>query len=46
MTQVFGGFLLLLGGDGSCGEAAGCMAGSGPCFIQMCPSLSAHQNKN
>ena len=30
MTQGFGGFLLLLGG--SCGEGAGCRAGTGPQF--------------
>ena len=32
MTQGFGGFLLLLGGDSGCGEGAGCRAGGGPGF--------------
>ena len=32
MTQWFSGFLFLLGGDGGCGEGAGCRAGTGPGF--------------
>ena len=32
MTQVFGSFLLLLGGGCSCGEGADCRAGAGPVF--------------
>ena len=32
MTQGFCGFLLFLGGGGSCGEGAGCTASTGPGF--------------
>ena len=33
MTHGFSGFLLLVVGNGGCGEGAGCMAGDNPGFI-------------